>query len=85
MSDQPQTLVSTMHPAALKVASILNDLDTLDRDIRNVQAKGWRQVNAGAVLSLVQHQVERAEVDLLRAFVEDLKNFLDHGTPSQEG
>jgi hypothetical protein len=85
MSDQPQTLVGTMHPAALKVASILNDLDTLDRDIQNVQAKGWRQVNAGAVLSLVQHQVKCAEVDLLRAFVEDLKNFLDHGTPSQEG
>jgi hypothetical protein len=80
MSDSNQSHVNTLHPDALKVASILNDLDTLDRDIREAQAAGWREINRGAVLTLVQHQVECAEVRLLRAFVEDLKNFLGHDT-----
>lgn len=85
MPDSNQPLVSTMHPAALKIASILNDLETLDRDIREVQATGWREINNGAVLALVQHQVGCAEERLLRAFVEDLKNFLGHDTQPQRG
>ena len=80
MSDSNQPLVSTMHPAALKIASILNDLETLDYDIKQLEAESWRRINAGTSIGEVKDQFEASKNKLLEAFVEDLKNYLTHGT-----
>ena len=80
MFNSNETIVNKMHPDSMKVASILNDLDTLDYDIKQLEAESWRRINEGTSLGEVKDQFEASKNKLLEAFVSDLKYYLTHGT-----
>lgn len=69
-----------MHPDSMKIASIHNDLDTLDYDIKQLEAESWRRINAGTSIGEVKDQFEASKNKLLEAFVSDLKHYLTLGT-----
>jgi len=83
MSDLNTPLVNTMHPDTLKVASILNDLETLDWEFRKVHAHAWNEVDNGVPTGLARIAVQSSELRLLREFVEELKQVLSYSTHLQ--
>ena len=80
MSNADQTYVDKMSVAEMKVASIHNDLEMLDYDIKQLEAESWRQINAGVSLGDVKDQFEARRHKLFEGFVTDLKYYLMHGT-----
>jgi predicted Zn-dependent peptidase len=80
MFNSNETIANKMHPDSMKIASIHNDLDTLDYDIKQLEAESWRRINAGTSFGEVNDQFEASKNKLIEAFVSDLKHYLTHGT-----
>lgn len=73
MSDS-QTTVDTIHPDSLTIACIVNDLDTLDYEIMQLEAESWRRINAGISIGEVKDQFEASKSKLIEAFVAELRD-----------
>lgn len=68
-----------MHPDSMRIASIQCDLETLDYDMKQLEAESWRHISAGTPRFVVEQQFQASQKKLFEAFVSDLKYYLQHG------